>query len=79
MPLVCAEQSRSFVDRRAVAVSCHAAILVQTVKHAQQDIGLPDGVTDSIVIGARIGLWEEYLLDRFAPHASGQSDGFDPR
>jgi DNA-binding transcriptional LysR family regulator len=33
-----------------------ATILVQTVEHARH-IRPPHGVTDSIVIGARIGLW----------------------
>lgn len=41
----------------------HATTLVQTVEHARQDAGLPGGMTDSIVIGARIGLWEQFLLD----------------
>ncbi|MCX7321653.1 MAG: LysR family transcriptional regulator [Hyphomicrobiales bacterium] len=40
----------------------HATSLVQTVEHARQDIGLPGGVLGNIVIGARIGLWEHFLL-----------------
>lgn len=40
----------------------HAATLVRTVEHARHDIGLPGGVSDSITIGARIGLWEQFLL-----------------
>lgn len=40
----------------------HATALVQTVEHARQDIGLPGGVLGHIVIGARIGLWEHFLL-----------------
>jgi LysR family transcriptional regulator, flagellar master operon regulator len=41
----------------------HAALLVRTVEHAQHDIGLPRGFRDSVVVGARIGLWDGLLLD----------------
>lgn len=44
----------------------HAVLIVRTVEHAQQDVGLPRGFRASVVIGARIGLWEGLLLDWLA-------------
>jgi LysR family transcriptional regulator, flagellar master operon regulator len=41
----------------------HAVLLVRTVEHAQHDIGLPRGFRASVVVGARIGLWDGLLLD----------------
>lgn len=40
----------------------HASILVRTIEQARQDIGLPEGFSGSLTIGARFGLWEEFLL-----------------
>ena len=40
----------------------HASALVRTVEHARQDIGIPRGFNGTLVVGGRIGLWEEYLL-----------------
>ncbi|WP_332688986.1 LysR family transcriptional regulator [Bosea sp. (in: a-proteobacteria)] len=40
----------------------HASVLVRTVEQARQDVGVPHGVTDSIVVAGRIGLWDEFLL-----------------
>lgn len=40
----------------------HATALVRTVAQARHDIGIPEGFTGTLVIGGRIGLWEEYLL-----------------
>lgn len=44
----------------------HASALVRTVEQARHDVGLPKGFSGTLVIGGRIGLWEEYLL-RWVP------------
>jgi DNA-binding transcriptional LysR family regulator len=40
----------------------HATALVRTVAQARHDVGLPEGFSSTLVIGGRIGLWEEFLL-----------------
>ncbi len=40
----------------------HASTLVRTVEQARHDVGLPKGFSGTLVVGGRIGLWEEYLL-----------------
>lgn len=40
----------------------HASTLVRTVEQARQDIGIPKGFSGTLVVGGRIGLWEEFLL-----------------
>jgi DNA-binding transcriptional LysR family regulator len=40
----------------------HAATLVRTLEQARHDIGIPEGFSGTLVIGGRIGLWEEFLL-----------------
>lgn len=40
----------------------HAALLVRTVEQARHDAGLPEGYRASIVVGARIGLWDGLML-----------------
>lgn len=40
----------------------HATALVRTVAQARHDIGIPDGFSGTLVVGGRIGLWEEFLL-----------------
>jgi len=40
----------------------HATALVRTVAQARHDVGLPEGFSGTLVIGGRIGLWEEFLL-----------------
>ena len=40
----------------------HASALVRTVEQAMHDVGLPKGFSGTLVIGGRIGLWEEFLL-----------------
>jgi DNA-binding transcriptional LysR family regulator len=40
----------------------HASTLVRTVAQARHDIGIPDGFRGTLVVGGRIGLWEEFLL-----------------
>lgn len=40
----------------------HASTLVRTVEQARQDVGVPKGFSGTLVVGGRIGLWEEYLL-----------------
>ena len=40
----------------------HASTLVRTVEQAKHDVGIPKGFSDTLVVGGRIGLWEEYLL-----------------
>ena len=40
----------------------HASTLVRTVEQARHDVGIPKGFSGTLVIGGRIGLWEEFLL-----------------
>jgi DNA-binding transcriptional LysR family regulator len=40
----------------------HATALVRIVAQARHDIGIPEGFSGTLVIGGRIGLWEEFLL-----------------
>jgi DNA-binding transcriptional LysR family regulator len=40
----------------------HASTLVRTIEQARHDIGIPKGFIGTLVVGGRIGLWEEYLL-----------------
>jgi DNA-binding transcriptional LysR family regulator len=40
----------------------HAATLVRTIEQARHDIGIPEGFSGTLVVGGRIGLWEEFLL-----------------
>jgi DNA-binding transcriptional LysR family regulator len=40
----------------------HASTLVRTIEQARHDIGIPKGFSGTLVVGGRIGLWEEYLL-----------------
>jgi DNA-binding transcriptional LysR family regulator len=44
----------------------HASTLVRTVEQARQDVGIPKGFAGTLVVGGRIGLWEEFLL-RWVP------------
>lgn len=41
----------------------HASTLVRTVEQARHDIGIPKGFVGTLVVGGRIGLWEEFLLE----------------
>lgn len=41
----------------------HASLLVRIVEQARHDIGLPKGFIGTLVVGGRIGLWEEFLLE----------------
>jgi DNA-binding transcriptional LysR family regulator len=40
----------------------HAATLVRTIEQARHDIGIPEGFSGTLIIGAPIGLWEEFLV-----------------
>jgi LysR family transcriptional regulator, flagellar master operon regulator len=40
----------------------HASTLVRTVEQARHDVGIPRGFSGALVVGGRIGLWEEFLL-----------------
>lgn len=40
----------------------HAAALVRTIEQARHDIGTPEGFSGTLVVGGRLGLWEEFLL-----------------
>ena len=40
----------------------HAATLVRTIEQARHDIGIPVGFSGTLIIGGRIGLWEEFLV-----------------
>ena len=44
----------------------HAAVLVRTVEHARQDVGISRGYRASLTVGGRFGLWER-LLSRWLP------------
>ncbi|MEO6927664.1 MAG: LysR family transcriptional regulator [Casimicrobiaceae bacterium] len=63
----------------------HASTLVRTVEHARQDVGIPDGVLGTLVVGGRIGLWEAFLLQWIPlmqqrnPHVSIRAEsGLEP-
>lgn len=62
----------------------HAAVLVRTVEHARQDVGISRGYRASITVGGRFGLWERLLLKwlplmrRAAPEVSVRAEiGFE--
>jgi DNA-binding transcriptional LysR family regulator len=40
----------------------HASTLVRTIEQARHDIGIPKGFSGMLIVGGRIGLWEEFLL-----------------
>jgi DNA-binding transcriptional LysR family regulator len=40
----------------------HAALLTRTVEQARQEIGIVSGYRATLTVGARIGLWENFLL-----------------
>jgi DNA-binding transcriptional LysR family regulator len=40
----------------------HATTLVRTVEQARHDVGIARGFSGTLVVGGRIGLWEEFLL-----------------
>lgn len=63
----------------------HAIMLVRTVEQARHDIGVPRGTRASVVVAARIGLWDGLLLDwlaalrRSMPDVSIRAEiGFEP-
>jgi LysR family transcriptional regulator, flagellar master operon regulator len=39
----------------------HAATIIRTIEQARHDIGIPEGFSGTLVVGARMGLWEEFL------------------
>lgn len=62
----------------------HASTLVRTVEQARHDVGVPRGFRDALTVGARIGLWQNFLLDwlpemqRLAPDISLRAEiGFE--
>ena len=57
----------------------HASTLVRTVEQARHDIGIPKGFSGTLVVGGRIGLWEEFLLRWLPLMQAGQSADLDPR
>jgi LysR family transcriptional regulator, flagellar master operon regulator len=63
----------------------HAAMLVRTVEQARHEVGVPRGFRASVVVGARIGLWDGFLLDWLGALRHGSPDisiraevGFEP-
>ncbi|MCB1462290.1 MAG: LysR family transcriptional regulator [Nitratireductor sp.] len=63
----------------------HAGLMVRTLEHARHDIGLPGRFRASVVIGARIGLWEDLLINWLSQRQKENSDvsfraeiGFEP-
>lgn len=62
----------------------HAAVLVRTIEHARQDVGISRGYRASLTVGGRFGLWERLLLKwlplmrRAAPEVSVRAEiGFE--
>lgn len=62
----------------------HASVLVRTVEHARQDVGIARGFRASLTVGGRFGLWERLLLQwlpimrRSAPDISVRAEiGFE--
>lgn len=41
----------------------HAATLVRTVEQARQEVGIPSSYQGTLIVGGRIGLWEDLMLD----------------
>ena len=63
----------------------HAGLMVRTLEHARHEIGLPGRFRASVVIGARIGLWEDLLINWLSQRQKENSDvsfraeiGFEP-
>ncbi len=44
----------------------HASTLVRTVEQARHDVGIADGFRVTLTIGARMGLWQQFLLRQLA-------------
>jgi DNA-binding transcriptional LysR family regulator len=44
----------------------HASNIVRAIEQARHDIGVPEGFSGALVVGGRIGLWEEFLLQWLA-------------
>lgn len=42
----------------------HASTLVRTVEQARHDLGIARGYRATVTIGARLGLWEQFLLQQ---------------
>jgi DNA-binding transcriptional LysR family regulator len=40
----------------------HASSIMRAIEQARHDIGVPEGFRGTLVVGGRIGLWEEFLL-----------------
>lgn len=40
----------------------HASNIVRAIEQARHDIGVPEGSSGALVVGGRIGIWEEFLL-----------------
>ena len=56
----------------------HASALVRTVEQARQDVGIPKGFSGTLVVGGRIGLWEEYLLQWLPLMQAANPEILDP-
>ena len=52
----------------------HAELLVRTAEQAQHDVGLPSGFRASVVVSARIGLWEGFLVRWLSRFRTGSPD-----
>src|SRR5690348_2895015 len=52
----------------------HAAALLRTLQEARHDLGVREGFRGSLTIGARIGLWEGFLLGSLARLRSAAPD-----
>lgn len=52
----------------------HAYALVRTVEQARHEVGVAKGFRASLTIGARLGLWEEFLLKQLPAMLSAAPD-----
>lgn len=62
----------------------HALVLVRTVERMRQEVGIADGYTFTLTVGARFGLWDDFLVDwvpnmrNEAPHVALRAEmGFE--
>ncbi len=52
----------------------HASTLVRTVEQARHDVGIAEGFRATLTIGARIGLWDQFLLRQLPALLATASD-----
>jgi DNA-binding transcriptional LysR family regulator len=52
----------------------HASTLVRTVEQARHDLGIAEGFRATLTIGARMGLWEQFLLKQLPALLTNAAD-----